>query len=407
MATTLIPDLTFLDAPTAYPVPRLAPTVVPAGWRRRLLGARLTAAELQLVLRRPGRAWGVLRRAEQLRHAYYGEQRPCKIARVAGRLYREYHVPGWPGAAHTRYVAATLARLQPALAAPAPLHTVYLAVTKKCPLACEHCFEWDALNQPEKLSRADLHELVARFQARQVSQIYFTGGEPLLRVPDLVAVLQQARPGTDFWVITSGFHGTLANMQRLKAAGLTGIVVSLDHHEAARHNAFRGSARAYENALQAVAHARQAGLVVCLSVCATRDFTTEANLLAYAHLARQLGVTFVQVLEPKAVGHYAGQDVALSTSQVALLDAFYEKMSYDPAYHDWPIVTYYAYHQRRAGCSGAADWFLYVDTDGDLHACPFCQRKTGSALADDFDEALERVRTRACHTFTPTRYEWQ
>lgn len=404
----LIPDLPFLDAaaPAAYQPPRLAPTIVPAGWRRQLLHARLAGAELKLVLRHPAQAGGVVRRAEQLRHDFYGEQRPQKIARVAGRYYREYHVPGWPGAAHTHYLAATIERLRPSPPPTAPLHTAYVAVTKKCPLTCEHCFEWDALNQPEKLSRADLHELVARLQARHVTQVFFTGGEPLLRAADLVAVLEQAQPGTDFWVITSGFHFTLANAQRLKAAGLTGVVVSLDHHEAAPHNAFRGSAQAYENALRAVAHAHAAGLVVCLSVCATRAFTTRANLLTYAKLARRLGVAFVQVLEPRAVGHYAGQDVALAPDQVALLEAFYEKLNHDPAYHDWPIVYYYGYHQRRTGCHAAADWFLYIDTDGDLHACPFCQQKSGSALGPDFDAALARVRTRACHAFAQARYDF-
>jgi MoaA/NifB/PqqE/SkfB family radical SAM enzyme len=406
VANPLIHELPFLDAaPTpTYQPPQSPSSLVPAGWRRQLLSARLAGAELKLLAHWPRYAGGVLHRAEQLRDAFYGPRRPQKIACVAGRYYREYHVPGWPGTAHSRYVAATIARLLPTPPPSAPLHTVYLAVTKKCPLSCDHCFEWDALNQPEKLSRADLHELVSRFQARHVTQIFFTGGEPLLRVPDLVAVLEQAQPDTDFWVITSGFHFTQANAQRLKAAGLTGVVVSLDHHEPARHNAFRGSAQAYENALRAVAHAHAAGLVVCLSLCVTREFTTEANLLAYAQLARQLGVAFIKVLEPRAVGHYAGHDVALRPAQTALLDVFYEKLTYDPAYHDWPIVYYYGYHQRRMGCAGAADWFLYVDTDGDLHACPFCQQKSGSALGPDLDEGIVRVRGAGCQAFAQVRY---
>ena len=62
-------------------------------------------------------------------------------------------------------------------------------------------------------------------------------------------------------------------------------------------------------------------------------------------------------------------------------------------------MTYYGYHQRRLGCSGAADRFLYVDTDGDLHACPFCQKKSGSALAGSIDEAMANVRTNGCQLF--------
>ena len=49
----------------AHATPHDEPHAVPVGWRRWLLHARLTGAELKLVLRRPGQAAGVLRRAEQ------------------------------------------------------------------------------------------------------------------------------------------------------------------------------------------------------------------------------------------------------------------------------------------------------------------------------------------------------
>jgi MoaA/NifB/PqqE/SkfB family radical SAM enzyme len=211
--------------------------------------------------------------------------------------------------------------------------------------------------------------------------------------------VEAARPGTDFWVITSGFNFTRENAGRLKQAGFTGVTISLDHHEAKRHNAFRNSPQAFQNAIQAATFAHEVGLVVNLSLCVTRDFTTEANLMAYARLARQLGVTFIQLLEPRAVGHYAGQSVDLSPAQLALLEEFYLKMNFGPDHLDWPIVHHYGYHQRRMGCGGAADRFLYVDTDGEVHACPFCQKKSGSALGCGLPASLAAVRERGCHEF--------
>jgi MoaA/NifB/PqqE/SkfB family radical SAM enzyme len=318
---------------------------------------------------------------------------------VAGRYYREYYTPGWPGKAYDNYISTTINRLVPFRGDNETLNLVFLAITKKCPLACEHCFEWDTLNQRETLTRDNIREMVAAFQARHVSQIFFSGGEPMLRVNDLVAVVSAARPGTDFWVITSGFNFTRENAGRLKRAGFTGVTISLDHHESARHNAFRGSPQAYQNAVQAAAFAHEAGLVVNLSLCVTQEFTTGANLWAYAELARQLGVTFIQILEPRAVGHYAGKAVDLSPAQLALLEDFYLKMNFASDYFAWPIVHYYGYHQRRMGCTGAADRFLYVDTDGDLHACPFCQKKSGSALGGCLTNSLEAIKSRGCYTF--------
>ncbi|SFQ50902.1 radical SAM protein [Hymenobacter arizonensis] len=406
METTLITDLTYVEAPAA-PVapPHLPATMLTTRLKRACITAVFYLVEARLLwryLRTPARIKLAAERIKDLKRAYYGELAVRKIACVAGRYYREYQTPGWPSPAYDTYVATTVNRLVPFRADTDTLNLVFLAITKKCPLACDHCFEWDALNQKETLTRAHIHEMVATFQARHVSQIFFSGGEPMLRVNDLVAVVEAAQPGTDFWVITSGFNFTRENAGRLKQAGFTGVTISLDHHDAARHNAFRGSPQAYNNAVQAAAYASEVGLVVNLSLCATQEFTTEANLMAYARLARQLGVAFIQVLEPRAVGHYAGKAVDPSPAQIALLEAFYLKLNYGSEYLDWPMVHYYGYHQRRMGCGGAADRFLYVDTDGDLHACPFCQKKSGSALCGSLDDSLAALKTRGCHPFKST-----
>ncbi|QDA61740.1 radical SAM protein [Hymenobacter jejuensis] len=403
-------DAALPKAPVAacpYSVPTLRPTILTSRLKKRLLGGLFALVEAGLLvrfLRSPAKARQALKQLQVLRRQYFGEFVPQKMACVDGRYYRGYHSPGWPSAAYTSYVATAINRIVPFRPAPAAtLNMVFLAITKKCPLACEHCFEWEALNQKEKLTLADLHALVATFQQKNVTQIFFSGGEPMLRIHDLVPVIAAAQPGTDFWVITSGFNFTFENARKLKQAGLTGVSISLDHYLPERHNTFRGSEKAFENAMQAATFAQEVGLVVNLAVCVTREFTTEDNLLKYAQLARQLGVAFIQLLEPRAVGHYAAQDVALSGAQTALLDEFYEQLNFDPAYHDWPMVTYYGYHQRRLGCSGAADRFLYVDTDGDMHACPFCQKKSGSALAcASLDESLGQVRSNGCQLFHPS-----
>ncbi|SMC00303.1 Radical SAM domain protein [Hymenobacter roseosalivarius DSM 11622] len=410
MKSTLIPELKYLDAATApaaatlvsVALPTLSPTVVASPLKRALLNGVISLAGKKLVfhyLRTPARIRQAAKQVQLLRETYYGELQVRKIACVAGRYYQEFQKPGWPSPAFTSYLATTLNRLVPFRPDQNTLQMVFMAITKKCPLACEHCFEWDALNQREKLSLANLRTMVANFQSRGVTHIFFSGGEPMVRINDMLEVLRTAKSGTDFWVFTSGFNFTPANAQWLRQAGLTGVSISLDHHEAARHNAFRGSADAYQQAIQAVVNAKEAGLVVALTLCATQAFTTAENLMAYAMMARQLGVTFIHVLEPRAVGHYAQQEVDLSPAQIKLLDEFYLKLNYSGDYHDWPIVHYYGYHQRRMGCSGGADRFLYVDTDGDMHACPFCQKKSGSAFSASFDEALGAVKQGGCHQF--------
>ena len=105
-------------------------------------------------------------------------------------------------------------------------------------------------------------------------------------------------------------------------------------------------------------------------------------------------------MEPRAVGHYAGQDVSLSPEQIKILDDFYLRMNYDSKYKDYPLISYHGYYQRRQGCFASGDRSLYIDTDGDINACPFCQKKTGNVLDNDFDNSLAVLKSRGCHQFT-------
>lgn len=391
MGTTSAPDTVATNS-------TLAPVMLGRGQSAiALFRIRLRLAWLALRhIPNPLKALRALRQLAKTRRYYMGDYALRKVAKSGGRYFYDLNTPGWPSLAFDQYHLAELNRIEPFQEKPLALKVLLLAITKKCALQCEHCFEWDALNGKEKLSMENLKTVIRKFQANGVAQVQFSGGEPLLRMPAMLELLASAAPGTDFWVITSGHRLTPENALALHNAGLTGVTISLDHFTPHLHNQFRGFAGAFEWVEQAAANARKAGLLISLSLCATRSFTTEDNLMAYMRLAHKLGASFVQVLEPKAVGHYTGQEVGLTAAQQQLLDAFYVKMNYDSRYHHLPVLVYHEYHRRRAGCTGAADRYVYVDTDGELHACPFCRKTFGSAYGTDLDNDLLRLRQQGC-----------
>ena len=141
-------------------------------------------------------------------------------------------------------------------------------------------------------------------------------------------------------------------------------------------------------------------MVVALSLCVTKEFTTIDNLMTYANLAKKLGVSFIQLLEPRAVGHYSGIDVSLTEEQISILEKFYLEMNYNPKYKNYPLISYHGFSQRRQGCYGAGNRTFYVDTEGDINACPFCQKKSGSVLDNDFELSLKELQNTGCHQFS-------
>lgn len=366
------------------------------GWHKAAARGALWARIAWLAWRRcrgSRRTLGVLR--ELAAHRPPGEPRPLKYARAGGRYFWSFYAPGFPSRAFDRFVGQELERALDHERRPA-LQTAIVAITKRCPLRCDHCCEWAALNRAETLRPEDLVTVVQRLQHEGVTQVFLSGGEPLQRFADLVALVRAVRHGCDLWILTSGFGLTIDRALVLRQAGLTGVALSLDHWDEATHDRLRGLPGSHAALRAASAAARGAGLLVALSWCPRRDLVAEPELDRYADEARHLGAGFIQILEPRPVGRYAGRDIELSAAQMEMLERFQQRLNREPSCREHPAVSYVAAAQRRSRCIGAGERYLYVDTDGAVHACPFCRESAGSALAPDFEGVLAALRGRGC-----------
>ncbi len=345
--------------------------------------------------------WKILGKVRKIKNEFENKIPTKKLAKVDGRSYISFTFQGFPSPYFYRNILLEARKLTAnKLGIAENIRMVFIAITKKCPLKCEHCYEWDALNKRETLSLNDLKAIVKKFQDSGVPQFQLGGGEPLVRIDDLVELIKTAKKTADFWVGTSGFNLTLANALRLKSAGLTGVSISLDHHDPECHNAFRGYADSFQWVTKAVENAHKAKLVVTLSVCTIRSFCTEENLMKYAILAKKLGASFIQLIEPRAVGHYAGKDVILYPEHEKVLEDFYLKLNNDPQFLDFPIIDYVGYKQRRTGCAGSGFRYLYVDTDGFMNSCPFCRSSTTHVLDGPIEESINRMKNIGCAKFS-------
>lgn len=350
------------------------------------------------VFKNPFTAIKKVKGLKKIRDQYRSSRSLARYIQSGNRYFINYNTPGWPSTAFNRYVQHQLTRF--AKEKTNTIHTLVFAITKKCGFQCEHCCEWLNLNKSETLSREELLLIVHRFHRLGIAQVQLSGGEPLNRLADVFYLLDNAPKGIDFWLYTTGYSLTANKASLLKKHGLTGITISLDHCDEEKHNRFRGVSDAYKRALQATVYSKNAGLLVCYSLCATREFITSENLLSYAALARQHGVSFIQILEPKAVGHYQGKDVQLQPTHQLELEEFTDLLNYNPAYATYPTVVYHDYNKRRFGCSGSGADYVYADTDGDIHNCPFCQKKLFSAFDDDLPDLLQQMKTNGCSTIS-------
>lgn len=373
------------------------------GLRLRLIQLRMKLTFLKVIIscyRNPLDWIQSLSYLIRLRRRFLGNNKVQKMVYINGKYHIGLYTPGWNSKVFEQYIASQLNDFKQTTSLKVNrFNTIFLAITKKCALQCEHCFEWDNLNKKDVLETTDLLAIIKRIQDKGVSQIHLSGGEPLIKMNTLVKLLKSADKSTEFWLVTSGFKLNDTNAKRLKEAGLTGAVISLDHFIPERHNKFRHFNEAYYWVEEAVKNANNNNIITALSLCATKDFITEDNLMAYMKLAKELKVSFVQILEPKAVGHYANKDVFLNQSQIDQLEQFFRKMNFTKEYSSYPIIVYHGYYQRRQGCLSAGKKGMYIDTDGDMNACPFCHKKTGNILDSNFEQNLEILKSEDCKSY--------
>ncbi len=144
-------------------------------------------------------------------------------------------------------------------------HHPFLAIwelTQACDLVCSHC---RASATPDRSSgELDTDEgkhLLDRIAAMGTPLVVLTGGDPAKR-PDLVELVRHgARAGLVMAVTPSGTSLTQRPLlEQLKEAGLARLAVSVDGHDAATHDAFRGVAGSFDDSVRILETAREIGL---------------------------------------------------------------------------------------------------------------------------------------------------
>lgn len=351
-----------------------------------------------LSYKNPFKGLRSLKRIIKRRESVQGLPRIRKYIKGGHRFFISENIPGWPSSAFNGFVRAEVKRSLTGKVT-APLSTVIFAVTSKCRLRCPHCYEWENLSLNDVLTLDNLKTIMTRLKETGINHIQLSGGEPLERFNELVDLITFGRQGVDIWLLTSGMEFTYEKSILLKKSGLTGADISLDSWSESEHNRSRNNTASFHWVMKAAENCRKAGLLTSFSLCAFREFVNEENLIKYLELAKASGVGFVRLLEPRKAGRYKDKEIQLEPAQIKLLECFFRDVNTLDKYLDYPIVTFPGYAQRRTGCSGAGNRYLYIDSVGNIHACPFCQKSTGNALTDTLESVIPLLKNFGCHEF--------
>jgi radical SAM protein with 4Fe4S-binding SPASM domain len=305
-------------------------------------------------------------------------------------------------------------------------HIVAWNLTRRCNLACAHCYisagDWhgDADELDTEACRAVIDQILA---VNSTPVLILSGGEPLLREDLEILAERAASRGATVVVGTNGVRLTESRIRSLQDAGVTGVAVSVDSLDPTYHDRFRlafarpsggrpralptvghdleaphapTDGRALEATLAAVERCREAGLDFVIQTTVTRGNRGELGTIA-AWAADRGAVSFnvyflvatgrgdgmrgLSPAENDAVLEeivelertYRGRMLVRSKCQPQLMRHVIERSP------DSPLLNY----QTRCPCGVH---YARITPEGKVTPCPYSPLVAGDLRTSDFGE---------------------
>ncbi len=258
---------------------------------------------------------------------------------------------------------------------------VTVSITEECPNRCSHCALPNS-GKKLRLSPSAVKDVIAQVLDMGTTLVIFDGGEPALypELPDLVSSVDGRAISTMF-TSGAGFTATLA--RDLKDAGLYAVNVSLDSPLAGEHDAMRGRIGVFDDAMQAVRLARQAGLLVDIYVVLRRE--NMAHLQGFHDLAAQAGAHELTLFEVVSTGRWSERcGIALRPEDHALLDQFVKGAGA-------PRVFSVPEAYRQFGCFAATSW-MHITPAGEVYPCSCYPEPWGNIFKEPIKKIWQRMR---------------
>ncbi len=269
------------------------------------------------------------------------------------------------------------------------------AITNICNADCDFCgfarskFDPRARRSVTLAEARDVVDICAR---NHIGYLLFVGGEPMVH-RDLPAMVRYAAGrGLRPMICTNGGLWTEDNLRSLTDAGLTSVIMSIDAHDDARHEANRGLPGVCQKIRRANEFFARVGIQTTASVTASRLIEDYEKLPAFLESLGFHSCTFSYPLTALGSSYLSYSDSGLVNYRPEELIEVFERIKTLKRHSPFPVVnpreslTDMQRHLRgeseRFGCLGGFKYF-YLDWKLQLYRCHFWETPMCSIY--DFD----------------------
>lgn len=262
-----------------------------------------------------------------------------------------------------------------------------LNYSNKCNFTCQHCFTRSGAGEfgETKLTLEDIKRLADEADALGIYSIDIQGGEPLLN-PQLFELLEAI--GTDrfyIYITTNAWLLDEAMANRLAAAGVDRVSVSIDAFSAEEHDKFRNKEGAYERCIKALNYVQQAGMKAYVNIVVGHYNAQSKELEDFiTYLDENNWGCVFNCASP--TGNWKGNyDVMLTEEDSAYLEEL--KKRHPSIIRDlWNYLN--PTDELVYGCPAVN--LLYVNPLGDVLPCPYIHTKLGNIREESLETIVKR-----------------
>jgi len=281
------------------------------------------------------------------------------------------------------------------------LNLIAINLTKRCNLACDHCYlDATTLKQgtADELTTREVNLILDQVHALNPdAMVVLTGGEPLLR-EDLEEIIEHGSQLGLFIVAgTNGIQLTSSRVHSLQAAGLMGVGVSLDSIYPEKHDNFRGKSGSWQKTMKGLENCREQELSFQVHFTVTRMNRDEIHDIIA--LSEEIGARVVNIFFLICTGR---GDTASDLTPDEYETALKHIIQVQESYPDMIVRPRCAPHFKRVamqmnpdaeinriseqegdGCL-AGIHYCRINSSGDVTACPYIETAVGSTREQPF-----------------------
>ena len=257
------------------------------------------------------------------------------------------------------------------------------AITNICNADCGFCgfarskFDPKARRSVTLQEAQDVIDICVR---NHIGYLLFVGGEPMVHRDLRAMVRYAAERGVHPMICTNGGLWTEDNMRGLINDGLSSVIMSIDSHEAAKHEKNRGLPDVCRKIKRANELFHELGIQTTASVTASKLIDDYTKLPAFLTELGFTSCTFSYPLTSLASSYLSFSDSSLVSYRTDELIQVFEKIKLMKRESGYPVVnpteslTEMQRHLRKEpekfGCLGGHKYF-YLDWHLNLYRCHF------------------------------------